>query len=35
DFLFKISINKKVESLNVSNSAALVFHYLNHLRNKI
>ena len=35
DFLFKISINKKVESLNISNSAALVFHYLNHLRNKI
>ena len=29
DFLFKININKKVESLNISNSAAVVFHYLN------
>tara|TARA_B100000029_G_C17449555_1_gene914500 strand:+ start:170 stop:922 length:753 start_codon:yes stop_codon:yes gene_type:complete len=29
DFLFKININKKVESLNISNSAALVFHYIN------
>ena len=29
DFLLKININKKVESLNISNSAALVFHYIN------
>ena len=35
DFLFKITINKRVESLNISNSAVLVFHYLNLLRNKI
>jgi len=32
DFLLKININKKVESLNISNSAALVFHHLNHLK---
>ena len=29
DFLVKIKINNKVESLNVSNSAAIVFHYIN------
>ena len=28
DFLFHIQINKKVESLNVSNSASIVFHYI-------
>jgi 23S rRNA (guanosine2251-2'-O)-methyltransferase len=28
DFLFRININKKVESLNISNSASVVFHYL-------
>ena len=28
DFLFHININKRVESLNISNSAAVVFHYL-------
>ena len=27
DFLFHININKKVESLNISNSASVVFHY--------
>ena len=32
DFLLKIHINKKIESLNISNSAALVFHYINNLR---
>ena len=30
DFLFRININEKVESLNISNSAAVVFHYLNN-----
>ena len=35
DFLLKISINKKIESLNISNSAAIVFHYINTLRKKI
>ena len=32
DFLLKIKINRKVESLNISNSAAVVFHYINNLR---
>jgi len=31
DFLLKININKKIESLNISNSAAVVFHYLDNL----
>jgi len=29
DFLVKININKKVESLNISNCASIVFHYIN------
>ncbi len=29
DFLFYINIDKKVESLNVSNSASIVFHHIN------
>tara|TARA_Y100000817_G_scaffold183582_1_gene143480 strand:- start:2 stop:739 length:738 start_codon:yes stop_codon:yes gene_type:complete len=29
DFSVKIKINKNVESLNISNSAAIVFHYIN------
>ena len=29
DFLFKININSKVESLNIANSASVVFHYIN------
>lgn len=33
DFLLKIDISKKVESLNISNSAAIVFHYINKLQN--
>jgi len=28
DFLFHIKINKKVESLNIANSASIVFHYI-------
>ena len=32
DFLVKIDINKKIESLNISNSAAIVFHYLNYIK---
>ena len=28
DFIHKININKKVESLNISNSASIIFHYL-------
>ena len=31
DFLLKIGISNKAESLNISNSAAVVFHYINSL----
>jgi 23S rRNA (guanosine2251-2'-O)-methyltransferase len=34
DFIMKININKKVESLNISNSAAIVFHHVNKIRKK-
>ncbi len=34
DFLVKIEIDKKIESLNISNSAAIVFHHLNYLKKK-
>ena len=34
DFSVKIDINKKIESLNISNSAAIVFHHINQ-RKKI
>ena len=32
DFIVKIDINKKIESLNISNSAAIVFHHLSFLK---
>ena len=32
DFILKIGINKNIESLNISNSASVVFHYINNLR---
>ena len=32
DYLLKILINKNIESLNISNSAAVVFHYINILK---
>jgi 23S rRNA (guanosine2251-2'-O)-methyltransferase len=35
DFLVKIDIDNKVESLNISNSAAIVFHHLEYLKSKI
>ena len=35
DFLLKINIDNKIESLNISNSAALVFHYINKLKKKV
>ncbi len=35
DFFVKIKINKKVESLNISNSAAIVFHHLNNSKKKL
>jgi len=34
DFLVKININSKIESLNISNSAAIVFHHLSFLKKK-
>ena len=34
DFLLKIKINKKVESLNISNSASVIFHYIDNLKKK-
>ena len=34
DFLVKIDIDEKIESLNISNSASIVFHHLNHLKKK-
>ena len=34
DFLVKIDINKNVESLNISNSAAIAFHHLSYLKKK-
>ena len=32
DFLVKIKIDNKIESLNISNSAAIVFHHINYLK---
>ena len=34
DFFVKIEINKDIESLNISNSAAIVFHHLSYLKKK-
>ena len=35
DFLLKISINKKIESLNISNSAAVVFHFISNKKKNL
>ena len=35
DFLLKINISEKIESLNISNSAAVVFHHINKYKKKI
>ena len=35
DFFVKININNNVESLNISNSAAIVFHHLDFLKRNI
>ena len=35
DFLVHIDINKKIESLNISNSAAIVFHHLSYLKKTV
>ena len=34
DFLLKIKINNKIVSLNISNSAAVVFHFINNLKKR-
>ena len=34
DFLVKIDINTQIESLNVSNSAAIAFHHLRYIKKK-
>ena len=34
DFQFKISISKNVESLNISNTVAIVCHHINHILKK-
>ena len=35
DFFVRININKNIESLNISNSAAIVFHHLSYLKKNI
>ena len=35
DFLVRININKKIESLNISNSAAIVFHHLSYIKKEL
>ena len=35
DFLFSIKISNKVESLNISNSASIVFHHLHYKKNLV
>ena len=34
DFFVKININEDIESLNISNSAAIVFHHISYLKKK-
>jgi 23S rRNA (guanosine2251-2'-O)-methyltransferase len=34
DFLVKIKMNDKIDSLNISNSAAIVFHHIDHGKKK-
>ena len=35
DFLLKININEKIESLNISNSAAVVFHFISSIKKNL
>ena len=35
DFFVSINMNKNIESLNISNSAAIVFHHLSHLKKNL
>ena len=34
DYLVKIKINDKIESLNISNSSAIVFHHIDRYKTK-
>ena len=34
DFMVRIDINRDIESLNISNSAAIVFHHMSYLKKK-
>ena len=34
DFFVKINMNDKIESLNISNSAAIAFHHLSYIKKK-
>ena len=35
DFSVQININKNIESLNISNSAAIVFHHLSYMKKRV
>ena len=35
DYLVKININNKIESLNISNSASIVFHHLSYVKKSV
>ena len=35
DFIVKIDISEKIESLNISNSAAIVFHHLSYIKKSV
>ena len=35
DFFVKININENIESLNISNSASIVFHHINNTKKKL
>ena len=35
DFFVKINMNDKIESLNISNSAAIVFHHLSYIKKRV
>ena len=35
DFLVKININRKIDSLNISNSASIVFHHLSYIKKRV
>ena len=35
DFLVRINISEKIESLNISNSAAIVFHHISYLKKRV